>query len=176
MKKYLLTFSLIALGLLFSGCADKTIYPIKPNSISGGADGTMQVGIHKDRNLSNAEFNKSENNNLNKRTYKANNLMLKQALELISKKTLEEGKTNFILVNNDTNNLVGFPFNTYNDLNKYCLNYDRNTSLEINCSVFEEFYEINRAVFKFVILDTVDYRIASFDAKKILEELSKEPK
>lgn len=175
MKKYLLTFSLMALGLLFSGCSNKIVYP-KQNSIRTNAEGITNVVVYVDDNLSKIEWSKSENNNRIKKIYKENNLMLRQALELVSKKTLAEGKTNFILVNNDTNNLIGFPMNTYEDLNKYCLNYNRDSSLEIKCYVFSELYSQGTAIFRFVILDTVDYKIASFDAKKVLEELSKEPK
>lgn len=99
---------------------------------------------------------------------------IKRGLKVSSEYALKNNKSHFMLVNEDlTNNLIGFPINTYADLKELCFKTNRDSSIKNLCiEISEKLY----STYRIVLLDNPSYEIIAFDAKSVLEEISKEPK
>jgi hypothetical protein len=152
MKKSLITTTLLLTTSLFiSGCASKEIKPTET---------AMEIGEYQV--LVEAEANK---------TMTEGDLFYKDMIKRVMKKsaetTLQFQKTNFSIINITANNTAGFPINTYKNLQKFCES-DLNS---YECSAIKNKY---RSTLKLLLLSDVDYRIITFDAKEVLEDIKKE--
>jgi hypothetical protein len=175
MKKSLIISSLFLSILFFTGCSGKP-YVMPPNYINGNENG-YSVDVAKNKTLYKEEINKGIHKTEQQEKYKALDESLRTALKMIATKTIEVGKTNFVILTPDTNNLNGFPINTYKDLRDYCINYERGKNhINFSCSMLDnDFFNINikHDYYYFKILSNEeDYTIMSFNAKDVLEELN----
>lgn len=147
MKKLIITTAL--LSIIFSGCSKKTVEP---------TEAVMETGKYEV--LVTAEANK-EIDDENDLFYKD---MIKRAMKKAAETTLKFEKTHFALVSMRTNNMAGFPINTYQNLQKFCLS-------DLNAFECDSIKHKNRSTLKLLLLSDLDYRMIAFDAKQVLEDI-----
>lgn len=152
MKKSIITTALLlSTSLFISGCASKEIKPTETVRETG----EYQVLVEAEANKTMTEGDLF---------YKD---MIKRAMKKSAESTLQFQKTHFSILNITANNTAGFPINDYKNLQRFCES-DLNS---YECSAIKNKY---RTTLKLLLLSDLDYRIISFDAKQVLEDIRKE--
>jgi len=102
----------VAMATLFSGCADVVKYStLEPSGLK------YMKAIDGDEIIV--------------RTYDKR-FTLKDALHILSKEVLDRNASYFVLTSSGTNNLEGFPINTYKELNRYISLHETNPKFTTN--------------------------------------------
>lgn len=172
--KYIL-YSIICL-FVFSGCANNNLPIETDDKIYTDKDGILNINIVKNENLY-IEDEKNKKYNKIQTFYRMKVDLLKKSLYMAAKETLKNNKENFVIVNPDMNHLLGFPINNFDDLKNYCYNFNRaENDIKLYCRSLDGEHELGLRGNLKIIPITSDYKIVSINAKKILEEISKEPK
>lgn len=176
MKKYIILVCLFLFGLLFNGCAGKSLEK-KEDIVYKDKDGVTHIEALIDVKLFNQDYSNKELKTEVAKSYRKNIDLLKKSLVIAANKTLAENKTNFVILNPEINHLAGFHLNTFKDIKTYCFNPERDLSkIKLFCkSIPTTSIYSGRGELKILSIDKPDYRIVSIDAKKILEEINKEP-
>lgn len=98
-------------------------------------------------------------------------LAFKKGMEDLSLFAKKENK-NFVIVNNEMNNLLGFPINDYSTLKAYCFNNNRDKSIKINCESMTKLQGIIKI--NFLLVDNSDYKIVSYNPDEVIESIKNE--
>jgi len=152
MKKSLITTTLLLGTLLFTGCSTKEIEPK-----------TEIIETSKEEIIVSAKKNKQIDDD-SELYYKD---MIKRSMKKAGEETLKREKTHFALVSMRTNNLAGFPINTYKNLQRFCLS-------DLNSFECDSIKHKDSSNLKIILLSDLDYRIIAFNAKEVLEDIKKE--
>lgn len=115
MRKYIFICVIGFLMFLFTGCANNTFK--YENTIEKKEN---EIFLSKNWKLPEGKHNLS----LEEESF----ISFKSSMYDISKFAIKNNK-NFIIVNPEINNAVGFPINTYSDLKEYCFKEKRNLML-----------------------------------------------
>lgn len=158
MKKYYILMLLI-ITIMLSGCSGKA-GSFKLEDTIKNEDGVFYSTTFKDESIKGYSKEIQE-----EKTEKA----VKKGMKDVSEFAKKQNK-NFAIVNEEINNLIGFPVNNYTDLKTYCFKKDRN-GIKIYCSSVNKPGAIK---INFVLVDNTDYRISSFNPDSVLEEINNE--
>ena len=163
MKKYIFVTIFSIFLVLFTGCASNN--PIKyEDTIIKEKDSELFISkTWKDENW----FKKK------KEKEQISFISFKKAIEDVSLFAINNNK-NFMIVNEEINNSVGFPINNYTNLKNYCFNTNRpNNGIKITCDSMKQ-VDRGTVIIKFVLVDEMDYRFNYYNPKEVLEELKNE--
>jgi hypothetical protein len=175
MRNSVILLSLFILGLLFSGCAGKNS-PTK-DLVYEDKNGITNIELVMNVKQYNEDYSNKELKPGREKTYRRDIDLLKRSLLAAANKTLEKNKSNFVILNPEINHLAGFHLTNYSDIKKFCFTKERQPNeikLECKSILPKSIYSITGSL-KILPIDKTDYRIFSIDAKKIIEEINKEP-
>lgn len=173
MKKIILYIMVGLVGILFSGCAELTNeVKVYENKITGTKNAYAKVWYNTKKI---DDFDASTLSDYEK-YLGLEVLKMKLVLKAIAEETIKQGYTNFIVYRDDMDQRSGqFTFTTFNEVREYCLNRNYSNGYvgtEKKCIPLSEDRDFKFGL-SYIMLNNPDYRITSFNAKEILEEVSK---
>ncbi len=110
MKKIILSLMALAISILISGCSNVIAKGIEPSGKTytlWEKDGIYSIAADTRRVHESSEYIDEENK------------VLKSQLNIAAKETKKMGYNYFVLVNDNVNNLNGFPLNNYKNLSRF---------------------------------------------------------
>jgi len=160
MKTLFKTLISVATVSILTGCASS-----QPNAptMTKKNDGTVMIT---------AKTKQIDNDNLS--AFQENHLEFKNDLKLTlhkaSEYTLKNGFTHFVIVNKNTNNMKGFPLNTFKDMEEYCnASYYTKDDLKSKCANFMAYAKAYTKM-KILPMKNPPYYLSAFDAESTLKE------
>lgn len=167
MNKFFKTIVLTIFSFfVFVGCSGKD--PILEGSLKVKKEDKV-LTVKQKVNPFNETLEK-EGRTKNQRFIIATGIALDVVLKEIAEETLRQGDSHFVIINDDVNGFLGFSLNNKKDLLEYCLG-DMYTDKELNgkCRSTVDWYFVE---IKALLGSNFHYTIASWDAKKVLEEIN----
>lgn len=173
MKKIILYIMVGLVGVLFSGCAELTNeVKVYENKISGNKKAYARVYYSNTKEIDGISMTTLTPG---EEFIAKFSLRVRMVLKAVAEETIKQGYTNFVIYEGDMDQRTGmFPFTTFNEVKEYCFNLNYSSGqvgTEKKCIPLLEnkdnFFSIT-----YEMLNNPDYRITSFNAKEILEELN----
>lgn len=173
MKKIIKYIIILSIGLYFTGCAEVVSgAKVYENNITGSKKVVSQMPLSV-KNIEGLDMAVL----LPREQYIAvGSTHIKMALKTLAEETIKNGFTNFIIMQDDMDQRTGmFPFTKFEEVKEYCFNLNYSlgqVGTEKKCIPISKGIGTNTLELSFIMLNNPDYRITSFNAKKILEEIN----